>query len=52
MHLPSGTPADYEVLGVPRDADAAAIKSAFRGLAKELHPDVNQAVSAASTHPR
>jgi molecular chaperone DnaJ len=32
----------YDVLGVPRDADEAAIKKAFRRLARELHPDVNQ----------
>jgi len=32
----------YEVLGVPRDADDAAIKKAFRRLARELHPDVNK----------
>jgi DnaJ-class molecular chaperone len=31
----------YEVLGVGRDADQAAVKSAFRRLARELHPDVN-----------
>ena len=31
----------YEVLGVPRDADEAQIKKAFRKLARELHPDVN-----------
>jgi molecular chaperone DnaJ len=31
----------YEVLGVGRDADEAAVKSAFRRLARELHPDVN-----------
>jgi molecular chaperone DnaJ len=31
----------YEVLGVSRDADDAQIKKAFRKLARELHPDVN-----------
>jgi molecular chaperone DnaJ len=31
----------YEVLGVDRSADEAQIKKAFRGLARELHPDVN-----------
>jgi molecular chaperone DnaJ len=31
----------YEVLGVGRDADEAAVKKAFRRLARELHPDVN-----------
>src|ERR1700710_200216 len=31
----------YEVLGVGRDADETEIKRAFRGLARELHPDVN-----------
>jgi molecular chaperone DnaJ len=30
----------YEVLGVPRNADQAAIKSAYRRLARRLHPDV------------
>ncbi len=32
----------YDVLGVPRDADEATIKKAFRRLARELHPDVNR----------
>src|SRR5713226_954352 len=31
----------YEVLGVGRDASEQQIKKAFRGLARELHPDVN-----------
>ena len=31
----------YEVLGVDRGADEAAVKKAFRRLARELHPDVN-----------
>jgi molecular chaperone DnaJ len=32
----------YEVLGVPRSADETQVKKAFRGLARELHPDVNK----------
>ena len=32
----------YDVLGVPRSADAAASKSAFRRLAKKHHPDANK----------
>lgn len=31
----------YAVLGVPRGADQAAIKAAYRKLAKKLHPDQN-----------
>jgi molecular chaperone DnaJ len=36
----------YELLGVARDADDAAIKKAFRGLARSLHPDVSDAPDA------
>ena len=36
----------YDLLGVPRDADDAAIKKAFRRLARELHPDVSSAPDA------
>jgi DnaJ-class molecular chaperone len=32
----------YEVLGVARGASAADVKSAFRKLAKKLHPDANK----------
>ena len=31
----------YEVLGVGKDADDAAIKKAYRALAKKYHPDMN-----------
>lgn len=36
----------YEVLGVPRDADADEIKRAYRKLARQYHPDVNQSPDA------
>jgi molecular chaperone DnaJ len=32
----------YEVLGLPRDADAKAIRNAFRHLAMKYHPDRNK----------
>ena len=31
----------YEVLGVSKDADEAALKKAYRQVAKKYHPDVN-----------
>ena len=31
----------YEVLGLTKGADAAAIKKAYRKLAKKYHPDMN-----------
>ena len=31
----------YEVLGVPKTADDATIKKAYRTLAKKYHPDAN-----------
>jgi molecular chaperone DnaJ len=37
----------YEVLGVGRDADEAALKTAYRKLAHQFHPDKNQGDRAA-----
>ncbi|MCQ2521775.1 MAG: molecular chaperone DnaJ [Lachnospiraceae bacterium] len=38
----------YEVLGVEKTADDAAIKKAYRGLAKKYHPDMNPGDEAAA----
>lgn len=32
----------YEILGVPKNADEAQIKQAYRNLAKKFHPDLNR----------
>ena len=32
----------YEILGVPRTASQEEIKTAFRQLARQYHPDVSQ----------
>jgi molecular chaperone DnaJ len=32
----------YKILGVTKDADAAAVKKAYRTLARQLHPDRNK----------
>ena len=32
----------YEVLGIDKNADASAIKKAYRKLAKKYHPDTNK----------
>lgn len=37
----------YDILGVGRNADPAAITKAYRKLAKKYHPDVNKAADAA-----
>lgn len=38
----------YRILGVERDADAAAIKTAYRKLARKFHPDVSKEADAES----
>jgi DnaJ-class molecular chaperone len=39
----------YQVLGIQKSADAAGIKSAYRKLAKKLHPDANKNDPKAAT---
>ncbi len=39
----------YEVLGIPRDADKKQIKSAFKRLARQYHPDVAEDKANAET---
>ncbi|HEX9013259.1 MAG TPA: J domain-containing protein, partial [Anaerolineaceae bacterium] len=36
----------YEILGVPRNASTDDLKSAFRRLARQYHPDVNKSTDA------
>lgn len=38
----------YKILGVDRDANEAKIKSAYRKLARQYHPDVNKSPDAAN----
>jgi hypothetical protein len=42
------TPTHYQTLGVPRSADDAAIKRAYRALAVKHHPDRSEAKDAAA----
>ena len=39
----------YAALGVPKNADAAAIKKAYRQLARDRHPDRPRAARSAAT---
>lgn len=38
----------YAVLGVPRDASLAQIKSAYRSIARETHPDLTHSTDSAA----
>ena len=35
----------YDLLGVGRDADADALKRAYRSKARKYHPDINKELS-------
>src|SRR5258708_34674526 len=44
-------PDHYQQLGVARDADAEAIRTAYRTLAKQLHPDLSNPADPESKMP-
>ncbi|MFI4998903.1 MAG: J domain-containing protein [Reyranellales bacterium] len=44
-------PDHYQELGLARDADAEAIRAAYRTLAKQLHPDLSDPAGAESKVP-